>query len=170
MSGESFLFRCNFSRPGKLNSADKTMNPLEPNDPLWDLLGKTRKVEVRGNFLQNVVRAARQEPQQLSVWTRLMAWAAETRSAGWVRPAMVAAAVVMAGVALWSPASRPDVDLVQADGSAVGMTPLEEDLELLKLAESLPTMPLESVNQMDVLLAMDNTAALTDTELAFLLY
>lgn len=147
------------------------MNPLEPNDPLWNLLGKARKVEVRGNFVQNVVRAARQEPQTRSVWQRAREWMEQARAAVWFRPALVATAVVVAAVALWNPAAPQTETLAQVPAaSPASETISTEDMELLKLAESLPTMPLDSVNQMDVLLAMDDTSALTDTEIAFLLY
>lgn len=150
------------------------MNPLEPNDPLWNLLGKARKVEVRGNFVQNVVRAARQEPQVRSRWQRVREWMEQARTAVWFRPALVAAAVVVTGAVLWNPEAPQPEALVQAPVStpviAESAAADAEDLELLKLAESLPTLPLDSVNQMDVLLAMDDTSALTDTEIAFLLY
>jgi len=147
------------------------MNPLEPNDPLWNLLGKARKVEVRGNFVQNVVRAARQEPQTRSLWQRMAEWMERSRAAVWLRPALVAAAVAVAGLAWWNPAPQAVVESEGPQAPAVAASPVsEEDMEMFKLAESLPTMPLDSVNQMDVLLAMDSTSALTDTEIAFLLY
>ncbi len=147
------------------------MNPLEPNDPLWNLLGKARKVEVRGNFVQNVVRAARQEPQTLGLWQRLAEWIQRSSGGAFLRPALVAAAVAVAGLAVWH-SSTPELaqdEMPQVPALAASNVS-DEDLELLNLAESLPTMPLESVNQMDVLLAMDSTSALTDTEIAFLLY
>lgn len=146
------------------------MNPLEPNDSLWKLLGKTRKVEVRGSFVQDVVRAARNEPQLRGAWQRLRAWLSETEPSVWLRPALVAAAVVMTGVVLWN---RPGTAGNMAAPVAAQQTPLAvpaDDADMLRLAESLPTLPLETVNQMDALLALDDTSALTDTEIAFLLY
>lgn len=147
------------------------MNPLEPDDPLWNLLGKARKVEVRGNFVQNVVRAARQEPQTLGLWQRVAQWMQRSSEAAFLRPALVAAAVAVAGLGVWH-SSAPEVaqDETPQVPAVAASTVSDEDLELLNLAESLPTMPLESVNQMDLLLAMDSTSALTDTEIAFLLY
>lgn len=146
------------------------MNPLEPNDPLWKLLGKARKVEVRGNFVQDVVRAARNEQQLRGVWQRLRAWVSEAGPSVWLRPALVTAAVVMTAVVLWD---RPGPTGDMAASVAAQQTPSAvptEDADMLRLAESLPTLPLETVNQMDALLALDDTTALTDTEIAFLLY
>jgi hypothetical protein len=39
------------------------MEPFSPQDPLTKLLAQARKIEARSNFTQNVVRAARQTPQ-----------------------------------------------------------------------------------------------------------
>lgn len=39
------------------------MDPLTPDDPLWKLLGQSRPVELRPDFVRNVLRAARQTPQ-----------------------------------------------------------------------------------------------------------
>jgi hypothetical protein len=45
-----------------------------------------------------------------------------------------------------------------------------EEEAMIQLADAMPTMPLETINEIDALLAMDDAAVLTDTELAFLLY
>ena len=50
------------------------MDPIPPNDPLWKLLGQSRRVEVRPNFTQNVLRAARQTPQERGWFARLRTW------------------------------------------------------------------------------------------------
>lgn len=146
------------------------MNPLEPNDPLWKLLGKARKVEVRDNFVQDVVRAARHEPQERGLWARVKAWASDSSQATWLRPALVTAAVVIAAVALWDRSDSAEGVSAPSVVQTAPATPVSEDADMLRLAESLPTLPLESVNQMDALLALDDTSALTDTEIAFLLY
>ncbi len=143
------------------------MNPLEPNDPLWKLLGHARKIEVRGNFVQDVVRAARSEVQERGLWQRCKALLSGTGSAAWLRPALGAAAVAVAALALWEPAVTPVDKTVVVQAQAPTAV---EDADMLQLAESLPTLPLETVNQMDALLALDDTQSLTDKEIAFLLY
>ena len=139
------------------------MNPLEPNDPLWNLLGKAREVKVRGNFVQNVVRAARQEPQKQPTWLEWLT------TLPWFKPvALATAAVAVAAVSLWPSATAPQA---VSEPQVAAVAPVSaEDAELIQLAESMPMMPLEAVNEMNALLAMDDTSAMTDRELAFLLY
>ena len=147
------------------------MNPLEPNDPLWQLLGKTREVKVRGNFVQNVVREARNTPQDRGLFVAVKDWVrGESRGAvAWLRPGLALGALVLLGwMSLNLGSTGPSEVAVQAEVATPVMSAEEE--AMIQLADALPTMPLETVNEMDALLAMDDAAVLTDTELAFLLY
>lgn len=152
------------------------MNPLEPNDPLWNLLGKTRDVEVRGNFVQNVVRAARQERQEHGFWPRLKAWFSEGSQSVWLRPVAVAAAVTMAGLVAWKGAFSPHSEALSPSVVTAPAVPALEseaasdEAAMIQLAEAMPTMSLETVNEMNALLALEDASAMTDNELAFLLY
>ncbi len=143
------------------------MQPLDPNDPLWKLLGQARPVEPRGNFVQNVVRAARSVPQDRG-------WLACTRAklAEWLggvqRPALLAAsaALVLALAATLFVRPHTDPALTVADAPAVPAL-AEDDLALI--ADDLD-LSWDNLDHMDSLVAMDDTSALTDREIAFLLY
>ncbi len=142
------------------------MNPLEPNDPLWKLLGKAREVEIRGNFAQDVVRAARHEPQERGLWAWLRAPFAGGSSPAWLRPSLLAgaAALVVCGLVLRTPsATETSVTVAPAPD-------LSDDVAMIQLAEAMPTTPLDSVNEMDALLALDDASAMTDRELVSLFY
>jgi len=147
------------------------MNPLEPNDPLWQLLGMSREAKVRGNFVQNVVREARNTPQDRGLFVAVKVWArGETRGeVAWLRPGLALGALALLGwVSLNLGSTGPSEVAVQAEVATPVMSAEEE--AMIQLADAMPTMPLETINEMDALLAMDDAAVLTDTELAFLLY
>ena len=74
------------------------MEPLSPQDPIKHLLAQAREVEVRPNFTQNVLRAARQTPQDRGWLAGLRAVAA--RAQVWEEPRVVSAAVGPGPVAL----------------------------------------------------------------------
>lgn len=141
------------------------MDPLTPNDPLWKLLGEARQVEVRGNFTANVLRAARNTPQDKRWLASLWAALRGADSLAWLRPA-VALALVVLGVLIWLPESRNHA-LTQAAVTTALPALSDEDMALIANDVDLA---LESMNHLDSLVAMEDTSALTDTELAFLLY
>ena len=146
------------------------MNPMEPHDPLWKLLGKGRKVEVRPNFTQNVVRLARNTEQERGWWAGFKAWwqdAVALYPAG--RLAAVAAAVaLMAGLA-WMAATQPGpADPVVAEAPAVAEKEVVPAVEV-PLVPEVETQ-LESLDYLDELLALEDTSGLSDREIAFLLY
>ena len=142
------------------------MNPLEPNDPLWNLLGKAREIKVRGNFTQDVVRAARNEPQERGFIARCRAWLSESvLSTPWLRPITAAALLAGAAAAFWPTGPAENTLALTAPAA-----PVATDLQMGKLAEALPTLPLDTIAEMDALLAMDDSSAMSDNELAFLLY
>ncbi len=144
------------------------MDPLTPNDPLWKLMSRARQVEVRPNFTQNVMRAARQTPQGVGWWLRVREWSVE-----WRRPLLVGAvAAVAALVAVLHPSQLwPGV---RAPASSVAMkgapgSPIS-DAEMADIAEDDFSLPLDSLDHMDALVAMEDTSSLTDAEIQFLLY
>lgn len=145
------------------------MEPLSPNDPLWKLLGKARPVEPRSNFLSNVLREARNTPQQTSWWARLAEGFTNWQT-GFQRPVLLGAAafVVMALLVTWL--ERPVMEPVNAlpVAKATAVQPLaDEEMALIADDFSLPTAGLD---HMEALVAMEDTSSLTDNEIAFLLY
>ena len=144
------------------------MDPLTPNDPLWKLLGKAKPVQLRTDFTQDVVRAARQMPQERGWWPSLRA-SAGAWLAGMQRPALAAvtALVVVTLATMWLEPSSEAVKVAQ--GPAVSTSPAVADEDLALISNGLD-IPLDGINHMDALVAMDDTSALTDTEIAFLLY
>ncbi len=135
------------------------MEPLTPNDPLWNLLGKTKPVEPRPNFVQNVVRAARQTPQESGWLAALKAWWSD-REFGNAPVAWAAAAVIaLTGISLTlspqaeAPPMAPETVLIEADF----------------LVPEFETQ-WKSLETMGDLLAVQDTSQLTDREIHMLLY
>jgi len=139
------------------------MEPFSPQDPLTKLLAQARKIEARSNFTQNVVRAARQTPQDRGWLADLRAWWEEK---GWFAPqdkwsfasAVTILAVVAFALLQTSPESTPQI-VEQV------VVPAAE-LPLLPAAET----PWETAYQTEALLAVDDTSQFTDSEIGFLLY
>jgi len=145
------------------------MEPLSPNDPLWKLLGKARPVEPRSNFLPNVLREARNTPQQTSWWARvgedLSAWLASLQ-----RPALMSMAAFVIVALVVALLDRPASDTASSASvaEAAVLQPLaDEEMALIADDFSLPTAGLD---HMEALVAMEDTSSLTDNEIAFLLY
>jgi len=139
------------------------MNPLEPQDPLWKLLGKGRDVDLRSNFVQKVVREARQTPQERGWWAGLKAWWADATGGRPVgRLVAVTAVVVVLGVMGVNVLKEPaiDVPLVVAEFAVAVEAPLVPEVET----------QLESLDYLDELLALEDTSALSDREIAYFLY
>jgi hypothetical protein len=136
------------------------MEPFTPNDPLWKLMGNARPVVPRPNFTQNVVRAARQEAQTLSRWAQVKEWLT-----AWQRP-------LVSGVAATALALAMGVLLLEKGGtvSTAPALAILPDAEMAAIANEDVSAPLDSLDHMDALLAMQDTSKLTDTELQFLLY
>jgi hypothetical protein len=142
------------------------MEPLNPNDPLWKLLGKARPVEPRPNFTANVLRAARQTPQTRGWWARVSEWFQESPSALPRMAVGIAAAVAFAGlVAVQIRTTEPSTNLAQHVSGSTPVTATVAEPPLLAV-ETL----LESVDEVGMLLALEDTASLTDSQINFLLY
>jgi hypothetical protein len=162
------------------------MEPFSPNDPVFKLLGKAKTVEPRPNFTQNVLRAIRQEPPPATFWSRVktwgIRWAGGTPGAAW---AGVAVATVLTALLIWpssgpepEPAAGPSQPALLAEAPrpavaapAAAVVPgLGEVQEETAFVESTVASEFESMDQLSVLLAQQDTSALTDSEIALLLY
>lgn len=144
------------------------MEPLDPNDPLWKLLGKSRDVKVRPNFVQNVVREARNTPQERGWWAKCLHWG---RSPGEAFPVGkivgFAAVALMASAAFWleKAPDSPQTPVVVEATKGVNVLQVEQ----LPLVSEVETQ-LESLDHADALLALEDTNGLSDREIAYLLY
>lgn len=151
-----------FSRPGGFFDI---MEPLSPQDPVAKLLAQASQVEVRSNFTQNVVRAARQTPQDRGLLAALRAWWEDVSFAApagkWAFATVAVAAIALAVVIFQTqPASEPRLAKQQVPEMSL------PDLPLLPEAET----PWEATFDTQALLAVDDTSQLTDSEIGFLLY
>ncbi len=138
------------------------MEPFSPQDPLTKLLAQARKIEARSNFTQNVVRAARQTPQDRGWLAAVRAWWEDVSyapAAGrWALAAGAAAAIALTFAVLQTqPESVPVI---------VEQTILVPEVPLLPAAET----PWETAYQTEALLAVEDTTQFTDSEIGFLLY
>lgn len=156
------------------------MEPLSPNDPLWKLLGQARPVKVRPNFSQNLLRAARQTPQDSGVLARLRAWFEEGRPA-LPRQAVVAGAFALVAAVLVGWQMWPHADAGDRARLAVAATPANKGLVagnntiVSGTDAEFPTAPevgveWENMEKFDALLAVEDTSELTDREIHLLLY
>lgn len=165
------------------------MEPLSPQDPLHALLGKARPVEPRPNFTQNVMREIRQTPRSEGVWERLRAWCGGFATPRFALPA-AALAVVIAGVALRT-LRQADTDspvvaqsASQAKAARQTASPLLHEVSasmiLAATAETTPVIPtveqtapvmdMEDMDPMGLLAVQKDASALSDSELALLVY
>lgn len=150
-----------FATFGRSGGFFDIMEPFSPEDPLAKLLAQARKIEARSNFTQNVVRTARQTPQDRGWLAALSAWWSEAvHPAGkWAFAAGVTAAIALTIAVLQTqPESAPQV-VEQAVAPAA-------ELPLLPAADT----PWETAYQTEALLALDDTSQFTDSEIGFLLY
>ncbi|MBL9129742.1 MAG: hypothetical protein JNG86_00985 [Verrucomicrobiaceae bacterium] len=139
------------------------MEPFSPQDPIQKLLAQAREVEVRSNFTQNVVRAARQTPQERGWLAGLRAWWQESSLAGSLTLAGGAVAAMALAFVVMQPAEQP---------GTLAVTPPAEDLSVVSDMPLLPETeaPWDSSLQTESLLAVEDTSLLTDSEISFLLY
>ena len=142
------------------------MEPLSPQDPIAKLLAQARAVEVRTHFAQNVVRAARQTPQDrgwlaaLRTWWEDVSFAAP--AAKWAFATVTVATLALALVIFQTqPAAKTQLAKQETPVMAL------PDLPLLPAAAETPW---EATFDTQALLAVDDTSQLTDSEIGFLLY
>lgn len=163
------------------------MEPLTPNDPLWKVLGKTKPVQPRPDFVQNMVRLARQTPQERGLWARVRSWwqERESASAGGLGLAWAGAAAVLlaAGAVLFMPEHKA-VPQMAATSTVTGqeaVAPVTLPAAVASVATEaaqdtdFPLMPefeteWKNLEQVGDLLAVHDTSLLTDSEINLLLY
>ncbi|MDZ4402121.1 hypothetical protein [Prosthecobacter sp.] len=140
------------------------MEPFSPQDPLTKLLAQARKIEARSNFSQNVVRAARQTPQDRGWLAAVRAWWEDVSyapAAGrWALAAGAAAAIALTFAVLQT---QPEVAPQIVEQTITIPAP---EVPLLPAAET----PWETAYQTEALLAVEDTTQFTDSEIGFLLY
>jgi hypothetical protein len=138
------------------------MEPFSPQDPLRKLLDQARAVEVRPNFTQNVVRTARQTPQDRGWLASLRAWWEENTLAGGLGIAGGAVAALALAFVMLQPATT---SLQVADEPAQPALVLDE-MPILPESEAAWESPLHT----GALFAVEDSSQFTDSEISFLLY
>lgn len=140
------------------------MEPLTPNDPLWKLLGKSKPVELRPNFSQNVVRAARQTSQEHGLLSFLMGWWQEREFSHAPLAWAVAALLALVGVSF---TLVPPANIQMA-----AQPPANQDAVLSGADFLVPEFETDwkNLETMGDLLAVQDTSQLTDREIHMLLY
>lgn len=155
--------------PGRRQVYSHVMEPFSPHDPIQKLLALAREVEVRPNFTQNVLRAARNTPQDRGWLAALRAWWQENTLTGGLTVAGAAAAAVAFAFVLMQPATTTP----QAVADAVP-APASSAVDL-SFVDNMPLSPeteadWESSLQTGSLLAIEDASLLTDTQISSLLY
>jgi hypothetical protein len=137
------------------------MEPFSPEDPFAKLLAQARKVEARSNFTQNVLRAARQTPQDHGRLAAVRAWWTEMMNPSGKRAfaAGLTAAIALT-VAVLQKRQETTPQIVEQVVAPVS------ELPLLPAAET----PWETAYQTEALLAVQDSSQFTDSEIGFLLY
>lgn len=129
---------------------------------MTQLLAQARRIEARSNFTQNVVRAARQTPQDRGWLASLKAWWEDVSYAPaggkWALAAGVTAAVALSFAVL-----QTQQDAAPQFAEQPVILP---EVPLLPAAET----PWETAYQTEALLAVEDTTQFTDSEIGFLLY
>lgn len=152
------------------------MEPFSKDDPLHKLLGKSRAAEPRPNFTQNVLRAVRQEPQKLGFWERCRAWLDEEGGFKKLNHGILAAAAVLTlSLVVWKQAGAPtgnptDVVATSPSGSSSPAQAVEAVPATEMPVETVVASELESLDHLSMMLAQQNTSAMTDSEIASFLY
>jgi hypothetical protein len=141
------------------------MEPLTPNDPLWNVLGKARPVKPRANFVPNVVRAARQTPQEHGWLALIKSWWQERESAAGGLTWAAVAAVVMLTASIFL-VTHDDAPQTAAVPTLEETLLTEADFPLVSEFET----EWKKLETMGDLLAVQDTSQLTDREIHLLLY
>lgn len=159
------------------------MEPLSPNDPVFKVLGNAKPVEPRPNFTQNVLRAVRQVPQRETLWERCQSWFSAGFGARgtWAGAglAVAAALAIWVGIRPADPEFNPgrhapvavstSTSPASVDVAAMTSSLEEEAFTAVEEPGSVATQ-FDNMDQLSLLLAQQDTSALTDSEIALLLY
>ncbi len=141
------------------------MDPLTPDDPLWKMLGQSRQVELRPQFVQNVVRAARQTPQDKG-W--LASLKARWQEGSWAQNGLswaAAAAIAIFGMVSMLPEGNPDSNAPVSVAQVSELDPHAADFLVPEFESEW-----QNLEQMGDLLVVNDTTVLTDQEIQMLLY
>ncbi len=143
------------------------MEPLSPNDPLWKVLGQAKSAKPRPNFTQNMVRLARQTPQERGLWARVKSWWLENDKAriGLTWTSVVAAIAISALIV-----NQPNTG--SGSLSPLASAPVAESVSHEADYPMIPEFETEwqNLEQVGDLLAVHDTSLLTDSEINLLLY
>ena len=146
------------------------MEPFSPPDPLHALLGKSKPVEPRANFSQNVLRAVRQLPQQETLRERLSRWIS-----GLTEPSTALATAVAVGFVLMvisdgrMPSEARSGFFARHTSQDASLDAAGNPWEMIP-TESEVASEVDGMNQLSALLAQQDTRALSDSDIAQLLY
>ena len=148
------------------------MEPFSPQDPLHKLLGQAKNVEPRPNFTQNVLRTVRQLPQRESAWERVSAWFG---GFGLPRVALAGglALLVTTAIVLVNQPRHAEVTgslVVQTKSTPTKQSALTKAVAQDHAEEIDFAQELDSMNQLTMVLAQQDTTTLSDADLALLLY
>lgn len=143
------------------------MEPLTPNDPLWKLLGQSKQVQPRPNFVQNVLREARQTPQELGWLARVSEW--------WHQREGIPGGLAWAAVAVVAVSFVAVFQMSEPSQTTAEMAAISPATEAVVTETDFPLTPefeteWKSLEQMGDLLAVQDTSQFTDTEINLLLY
>lgn len=152
------------------------MEPFSKDDPLHNLLGKARPVTPRPNFTQNVLRAVRHEKQEKAHWWSIcLEWLSASPTPKFAIATLTL--LLTAGILFWqSPENTP---LAEASPEIAPTTVSPQDALLAATnsasninndAEQVVESELESMDQMNDLLANQDTDSFTDYQIAMFLY
>jgi hypothetical protein len=142
------------------------MEPLTPNDPLWNLLGKARRAEPRPDFVQNVVRVARQTPQDHGWLAGIRTWWQQRDAAATGLAWAAAAVIALLGISLVSSPPAVTTASTQAADRPVQEAALSSDDFLVPEFET----EWKNLETMGDLLVVHDTSQFTDREIQLLLY
>lgn len=160
----------------EVTSPLSVMEPFDPQDPLTKLLAQARRIEARSNFTQNVLREARQTPQDRGWFAALRAWWEEGSSSApvgrWAFAGGVAAALVLTVAVLQM---QPDASSAPQVAGKSATPAVAAPVVAVVEVPVLPDMPAaesawETAYQTEELLAVEDTSQFTDSEIGFLLY
>ena len=156
------------------------MEPLSPRDPLYTLLGRVRPVEPRPHFTQDVMRAVRQTPQRRTLWERVGEFFGSFTSHPVAWAAAGAAVVAFLGVISWPESVKPSAVTAVNPPAAQPHLPAVVDEMLFSVTEMTDASGAETagnlsshyseLDPMGLLIVQEDTSALTDSEIALLVY
>jgi hypothetical protein len=131
------------------------MSDLEPNDPVWNVLGQAKEVEPSSFFARNVVREARRlEGDRAGLWSRVTTLFSGSRAI------FATAACAVVAMALVFVAPRDE-----ATGSGFPLSTNEDSAEAFD-----PASEIANVEYLGQLMAVADPGQLDDAALADLFF